>query len=69
MSRITKKSYEEHLNEIGPPQGDAQWIIGGKIRMIHMWQKKYGTAIRKYDPIGFRLGFNEFKLRNEQTKI
>jgi hypothetical protein len=62
MSKITKKMYEEHLNNNSPEQGSDEWIIGGSIRMGYMWQRKYGTAIRKHDPIGFQVGFNEFKL-------
>jgi hypothetical protein len=61
MKTKTKKQYEEYLNVNSPAQGSEEWIIGGKIRMAHMWQNKYGTAIRKYDPIGFQVGYNEFK--------
>jgi hypothetical protein len=57
----TKKEYEEYLNENSPSQGSDEWIIGGVIRMSFMWQNKYGTAIRKFDPIAFEVGFNEFK--------
>ena len=64
--RHTKKSYEEHLNENSPQQGSDQWIIGGAIRIAHMWQNKYGTSIRKYDPIGFELGYNEWKRKQEK---
>lgn len=61
MSKKTKKAYEEHLNNLSPSQGSEEWIIGGVIRMAYMWQNKYGTAIRKYDPIGFEVGFKEWK--------
>jgi len=57
----TKKEYEEYLNENSPSQGSDYWIIGGKIRMSFMWQNRYGTAIRRFDPIAFEVGFNEFK--------
>lgn len=57
----TKKAYEEYLNENSPSQGSDKWIIGGVIRMLFMWQNKYGTALRKFDPIAFEVGFNEFK--------
>lgn len=59
----TKKEYEEYLNHNSPAQGSDEWIIGGVIRMSFMWQNKYGTAIRKFDPIAFEVGFNEFKNR------
>jgi hypothetical protein len=61
MKAKTKKAYEEYLNDNSPEQGSEEWIIGGTIRMMHMWQNKYGTAIRKYDPIGSQLGYKEFK--------
>jgi hypothetical protein len=57
----TKKAYEEYLNENSPSQGSDEWIIGGVIRMLFMWKNKYGTALRKFDPIAFEVGFNEFK--------
>ena len=60
MRKKTKKAYEEYLNEISHEQGSEQWIIGGVIRMAHMWQKRFGTAIRKYDPIGFQVGYQEW---------
>ena len=59
----TKKEYEEFLNDNSPIQGSDEWIIGGVIRMSFMWQNKYGTAIRKFDPIAFEVGYNEFKNR------
>jgi len=58
----TKKAYEEYLNSISPPQGDAQWIIGGRIHMVYMWQNKFGAAIRRHDLTRFNVGFNEWKL-------
>lgn len=63
MKTPTRKQYEEHLNESSPKQGSDEWIIGGVIRMAYMWQNKYGTAIRKHDPIAFETGYNEFKLK------
>jgi len=57
----TKKAYEEYLNSLSPAQGSEEWIIGGSIRMYYMWKEAYGSAIRKYDPIAFEVGFNEWK--------
>jgi len=57
----TKKNYEEYLNEFSPEQGSEHWIIGGTIRMAHMWKNEYGSALRKYDTIGFQVGYNEWK--------
>lgn len=59
--KATKKNFEEYLNNLSPKQGSDEWIIGGKIRMAYMWQEKYGSALRKFDPITFEVGFNEFK--------
>lgn len=57
----TKKAFEEHLNKNSPMQGDEKWIIGGVIRMAYMWQKKYGTAIRKCAPQLFNKMYNKWK--------
>jgi hypothetical protein len=59
--RKTKKAYEEYLNSLSPEQGSEEWIIGGKIRMYHMWKNQWGTAMRKFDPIRFQVGYNEWK--------
>jgi hypothetical protein len=61
MKTKTKKEYTEYLNSLSPEQGSEEWIIGGKIRMYHMWRNLYGEAIRKYDSIGFEVGYNEWK--------
>jgi len=60
MAKKTKKQYENFLNSVSPPQGSEEWIIGGVIRMAYMWKKQYGTALRKYDPIAFEVGYREF---------
>lgn len=62
MKNKTKKAYEQYLNELSPAQGSDEWIIGGTIRMRHMWQSKYGEAIRKFDPIAFEVGYGEWIL-------
>lgn len=64
---FSKAMYEDYLNELSPPAGSEEWIIGGKIRMLYMWQNMYGTAIRKFDPIAFNVGYQEWKLI-EETK-
>lgn len=56
----TKKAYVEYLNDCQPEQGSEDWIIGGTIRMAFMWQKKYGEALRKHDPVAFQTGYNEW---------
>lgn len=59
---ISKKAYEEYLNELGKSLDSEQFIIGGKQRGY--W-RPYGALIRKYDPIGFQVGYNDWK-RNKQ---
>jgi hypothetical protein len=57
----TKKAYEEYLNGLSPAQGSDEWIIGGVIRMYHMHLNLYGQALRKYDPIAFEEGYNDWR--------
>jgi hypothetical protein len=64
--KLTKKAYEEYLNEFSPEQGSDEWIIGGTIRMYHMWKNEWGTATRQYDPIGFQVGYNDWIKENEK---
>lgn len=54
----TKADYEEYLNEIGEGLDEEEFIIGGKDR----YGMPYGTALRKFDPIAFNVGYNEWKL-------
>lgn len=68
MAKLTKKAYEEYLNENSPSQDSGEWIIGGTLRMYHRALVQWGTAKREYDPIGFEVGFNEWK-REKQGKI
>lgn len=55
MSKITKKQYEDYLNEVGLSLSDEKFIIGGKKRRMN-----YGAALRKYDPIAFEVGYSEY---------
>lgn len=54
MGKKTRKDYEIYLNGIGASEDDM--IIGGKLR-----RGRYGTMLRKYDPIGFAVGFREYQ--------
>lgn len=58
----TKKECVEFLNGLvdADPEDD-RWIIGGKNR--YTGRKNYGTMLKRYDPIGFEVGFKEW--RNE----
>lgn len=51
---ITRKQHEAYLNEIGESLPETSLIIGGKLR-----KGKYGSLIRKYDPIAFEVSFQE----------
>lgn len=50
-----RKDYEEYLNEIGTSRDDL-YSYGGRIPD----RCKYGTWLRKNDPIAFNVEFNEF---------
>ena len=54
----TRKAYEEYLNEIGLSLSSDEFIIGGKQRA--QWGE-YGRLLRKYDPIAFEVGYQEWK--------
>ena len=57
----TKKEYEEYLNELSPDFESDEWIIGGVYRRSLAVLKKWGTVLRRYDPIGFEAGYQEWK--------
>ena len=59
-----KMSYEFSLNENFKQMSDEDYIIGGEYRKLFAIKGKYGTALRKYDPIAFEIGWNEWKLNN-----
>lgn len=50
-----KKEYEEYLNDHSIPEDDKR-SNGGRIP-DHV---KYGTWLRRNDPIAFSVGYNEF---------
>ena len=56
----TKQEYEEWLNELEIPFDDLK-SNGGRIPD----NSKYGTWIRRNDPIAFNVGFQEFELKQE----
>ena len=61
MMTKTRKDYEEYLNEIYSP--DEALDVGAYMlprakRLLN--EGKYGFALRKYDPIAFNVGFNEW---------
>lgn len=54
----SRKDYEKYLNSISPDRDDERWIIGGKNR--YCGRENYGTMIKRYDPIGFNVGYREY---------
>ena len=59
----TKSDYEEYLNVLGVPEDD-KYENGGRIR-----SDKYGTWVRKNDPIAFEVGYNEYKNQQQHGII
>lgn len=57
----SRKDYEKFLNSISPDRDDEAWIIGGKNR--YCGRENYGTMIKRYDPIGFNVGYREWAAR------
>lgn len=55
----SRKDYEKFLNSISPDRDDEAWIIGGKNRYYS--RENYGTMIKRYDPIGFNVGYREWE--------
>ncbi len=56
---MTKKHYTEYLNRVGGSLDEDEFIIGGKFRRGY-YPNRYGEALRRYDPIAFEVGYNEF---------
>lgn len=63
--KLTKKAYQEHLDEMAPEYGSSLWIIGGTLRFASMAANEYGKAIRKHDPVSFRVGYKEWVRENQ----
>ena len=45
-----------------------EFVIAGKYRRSLHTRNKYGTALRKYDPIAFEVGYHEYKLMEKIMK-
>jgi len=54
----TRQSYEEWLNDLGCPDDD----MAPHGRISHIYINRYGTWLRRHDPIAFNVGFNEYIL-------
>lgn len=59
---LTKKEYEEYLNELEIPCDDLK-SEGGRIPD----GSKYGTWLRRNDPIAFEVGFQDW-VRDNKNK-
>lgn len=61
--KATPANYVKWLNEaISPDHESDEWIIGGKNR-AQKYSNRYGEALRRFDPIGFRVGYQDWKRR------
>lgn len=54
----SRKEYETYLNNMSPDRDSEEWIIGGKNR--YCGRENYGTMMKRYDPIGFNVGYREW---------
>jgi len=57
MKTKTRKDYENYLNEMSVSY-DMCWF-GGK-NYFYDGRAKYGSSMRKHDPIAFEVGFNDW---------
>lgn len=64
--KSTKKAYEEFLN--GLPMNEDEFIMGGKFRERYCNVGKYGTCLRKYDPVAFEVGYRKWEQENQDEQ-
>lgn len=57
-TKKTKKAYVDYLNNLSFSYNEC-WI-GGK-NIFHDNRCKYGSYLRKHDPIAFEVGYREWK--------
>jgi hypothetical protein len=75
--KITRKMYEEYLNEIYDQNwGPLEYVTNKgrgrstttKSKLInYALGKRLGTVLRKFDPIAFNVGFNDFKKERNKS--
>ena len=51
---LTRKEYEEYLNEIGTPTDELK-SVGGRVPDT----AKYGRWLRRNDPVAFNVGYED----------
>ena len=62
---MTKKEYEEFLNEFQAQEKDLK-SNGGRIPDSFI--NRYGSWLRKNDPIAFEVGYYEYKRNLKKTR-
>ena len=62
----SKKDYISMLNDLGNSLSREEWIIGGKDR--YTGRDNYGVMLKRYDPIAFEVGYNEWKKQPQEIK-
>jgi hypothetical protein len=62
----TKAMYEKLLNDIGTPEHDHP-RNGGRVSFRSL--DKYGTWLRRYDPLAFDSGYQDWKYEHERMKL
>ena len=68
MARKSKQGYEDYLNEVGCNFEDCVYICNSSRKNSIKEQSlrnllndnRYGYALRKYDPIAFEVGYQEW---------
>ena len=70
MKVKTKKQYETWLNDLGCEFENCVYLTNKNRNGGHLTEKalikalveyRYGTILRKYDPIAFECGFNDWR--------
>lgn len=51
------------LNALGSSLSREEWIIGGKDR--YTGRDNYGVMLKRYDPIAFEVGYNEWNMEEK----
>lgn len=60
----SKTDYEVVLNHAGPPDHDHP-ANGGRVSWANL--PRYGTWLRRCDPIAFEVGYNEYIRERKNT--
>lgn len=63
--QFTQKAFEKYLNDLSYDMSEDDYIIGGKMRHSYRDKRRYGSALRKYDPIAFQVGYKEWYQENK----